>query len=89
MVWLNLVPFASEGIYISHHVYDELTLRAPEEKKMEAARLLRDAFYHGFHTCFPTAPDTDLVEIGSGKTRGEAGSDEAIIWDIRLGVAQK
>jgi DNA polymerase I len=73
---------ATEGIHISHHVYDELTLIAPEGKKMEAARLLRDAFYHGFHVCFPGAPDRGLVEIGAGKTWAEAGSDEAIIENL-------
>jgi DNA polymerase I len=70
---------AGEGVHISHHVYDELTLLAPEPKAIEAAHLLRDAFYHGFHTCFPTAPDRGLVEIGVGRTWEEAGSDEAII----------
>mgnify|MGYP001814128161 CR=1 FL=1 len=70
---------ASADIHISHHVYDELTLLAPEAKAMEAASLLRDAFYHGFHTCFPDAPDRLLVEIGIGKTWSEAGSDEAIV----------
>jgi DNA polymerase I-like protein with 3'-5' exonuclease and polymerase domains len=69
---------APEGIHISHHVYDELILLAPEEKTLEAAKLLKDAFYHGFHTCFPGAPDLDLVEIGIGKTWAEAGSDEAV-----------
>jgi DNA polymerase-1 len=73
---------AAEGIHISHHVYDELTLLAPESKALDAAKLLRDAFYYGFHTCFPAAPDRDLVEIGVGKTWAEAGSDEAIITDL-------
>ena len=63
---------APEGIHISHHVYDELTLLAPEEKKLEAAEILRDAFYYGFHTCFPGAPDQDLVKIGIGETWAEA-----------------
>lgn len=70
---------ATEGIHISHHVYDDLTLLAPEERKMEAARLLRDAFYHGFHTCFPDAPDNKLVDVGAGTTWAEAESDDAII----------
>jgi len=70
---------AGEGIHISHHVYDELTLLAPEPKAIEAAHLLRDAFYHGFRTCFPGAPDWNLVEIGVGKTWEEAGSEEAIL----------
>ena len=70
---------ASEGIHVSHHVYDELILIAPESKTLEAAYLLRDAFYHAFHTCFPDAPDRDLVEIGVGKSWEEAGSDQAIL----------
>jgi len=74
---------ASEGIHVSHHVYDELTLIAPVAKKKEAARLLRDAFYHGFRTCFPGAPDSNLVEVGIGKTWAEAGSDGAI-WNPDL-----
>ncbi len=70
---------ARDGIHVSHHVYDELTLLAPEAKKIEAAKLLRDAFYHGFHICFPNAPDKGLVEIGVAKTWAEAGSDEAVV----------
>jgi DNA polymerase I len=70
---------ASEGIHISHHVYDELTLLAPESKTLEAAHLLRDAFYHGFHTCFPGAPDRNLVEVGVGKSWEEAGSDQTAL----------
>ncbi len=77
---------APKGVHISHHVYDELTLLAPEEMKMEAAILLRDAFYHGFHTCFPGAPDKNLVEIGAGKTWAEAGSDEAITSFLKEAV---
>jgi DNA polymerase-1 len=65
---------ASAGIHISHHVYDELILLSPKIKSIEAAGLLQDAFYHGFHTCFPTAPDLDLVEIGVGSSWAEAGS---------------
>lgn len=57
---------ASDGINISHHVYDELALLSPKAKAIEAADLLQDAFYHGYHTCFPTAPDRNLVEIGMG-----------------------
>jgi DNA polymerase I-like protein with 3'-5' exonuclease and polymerase domains len=70
---------ATDGIHISHHVYDELILLAPKSKTLEAAHLLRDAFHHGFHTCFPAAPDSDLVEIGVGQSWEEAGSDEAIL----------
>jgi DNA polymerase-1 len=66
---------ASDGINISHHVYDELTLLSPKAKAIEAADLLQDAFYHGFHTCFPTAPDRNLVEIGIGGSWAEAGSE--------------
>lgn len=66
---------ASGGINISHHVYDELTLLSPKAKAIEAADLLQDAFYHGFHTCFPTAPDRNLVEIGMGDSWAEAGSE--------------
>jgi DNA polymerase-1 len=70
---------ASEDIHISHHVYDELILLAPDSKTLEAAHLLRDAFHHAFHTCFPAAPDRNLVEIGVGKSWEEAGSDQAIL----------
>ena len=70
---------ATGGIHISHHVYDELTLLAPQDKSLEAARLLRDAFYHAFHTGFPGAPDRGLVEVGIGKTWDEAGSDKSIV----------
>lgn len=70
---------APEGIHISHHVYDELVLLAPENKAEEAAYLLRDAFYHAFHRCFPGAPDRGLVEIGVGKSWEEAGSDGAVL----------
>lgn len=70
---------APEGVHISHHVYDELTLLAPEPNAIEAAQLLQNAFYHGFHTCFPAAPDRDLVEIGVGRTWEEAGSEQAIL----------
>lgn len=66
-------------IKISHHVYDELTLLVPEHKKLEAAQLLKDAFYYGFKTCFPDAPDRNLVEIGAGITWEEAGEEENII----------
>jgi len=76
---LHVDKYATEGIHISHHVYDELTLLAPESKTLEAAHLLRDAFYHGFHTCFPGAPDRNLVEIGAGKSWEEAESDQAIL----------
>ncbi len=69
---------ASDDIHISHHVYDELTLIAPVEKSVEAAQLLHDAFEHGFHTCFPGAPDKDLVEIGIGQSWDVAGSDEGV-----------
>jgi DNA polymerase-1 len=72
---------ATEGIHISHHVYDELILLAPQEKALEAARLLRDAFYHAFHTCFPGAPDRELVEVGVGSTWEEAGLNTSIITD--------
>jgi hypothetical protein len=64
--------YASEGIHIIHHVYDELVLIAAVEKQTEASVLLSDAFYHGFHTCFPGAPDRDLIEIGIGKTWAKA-----------------
>ena len=70
---------ATEGIHISHHVYDELTLLAPESQALQAAQLLQDAFYHGFHSCFPGAPDRGLVEIGTGRSWEEAGSNQAII----------
>ncbi|MGD8618395.1 MAG: DNA polymerase [Gammaproteobacteria bacterium] len=70
---------ATEGIHISHHVYDELVLLAPEDKALEAARLLQDAFYHGFRTCFPGAPDRGLVEVGVGRTWDEAGSEQSIV----------
>lgn len=76
---LYVDKYASEDIHISHHVYDELTLLAPESKSLEAAQLLRDAFYHGFQTCFPGAPDRNLVEVGVGKSWEEAGSDQAIL----------
>ncbi len=67
---------ASDGINIGHHVYDELTLLSPKAKAVEAADLLQDAFYHGFHTCFPNAPDRNLVEIGmGGGSWAEAGSE--------------
>jgi len=68
---------ARDGIHISHHVYDELTLLAPQDMAMEAARLLRDAFYHAFHICFPGAPDRGLVEVGIGRTWEEAGSEQS------------
>jgi DNA polymerase-1 len=70
---------APEGVHISHHVYDELTLIAPESFALKAAELLKDAFYHGFNTCFPNAPDRDLVEVGVGKTWGDASSEQAIV----------
>ena len=70
---------APKDIHISHHVYDELTLLAPESEAREAAELLRDAFYHGFRTCFPGAPDRDLVEIGVGRSWEEAGSEQAVL----------
>ncbi|MDC1018469.1 DNA polymerase [Pseudomonadales bacterium] len=68
-----------EDVHISHHVYDELTLIAPESFALKAAELLKDAFYHGFNTCFPNAPDRDLVEVGVGKTWGDASSEQAIV----------
>jgi DNA polymerase-1 len=70
---------ATEGVRISHHVYDELTLLAADDKALEAATQLRDAIYYGFHTCFPGAPDRGLVEVGIGKTWEEAGLDESIV----------
>lgn len=70
---------ATDSIHISHHVYDELTLLASQDMAMEAAKLLRDAFYHGFHTCFPGAPDRNLVEVGIGRTWEEAGLDQSIV----------
>jgi len=70
---------APEGVHISHHVYDELTLIAPEFFALKAAELLKDAFYHGFNNCFPNAPDRDLVEVGVGKTWGDASSEQAIV----------
>jgi DNA polymerase-1 len=76
---LYIDKHASSEIRISHHVYDELVLLAPEPKKLEAAHLLRDAFYHAFHTCFPSAPDKGLVEIGAGRSWEKAGSDQAIL----------
>ena len=49
---------------------------------MDAGRYLRDSFYRGFHTCFPTAPDRNLVEVGMGRTWAEAGTDDAIVKDL-------
>ena len=63
----------SEGIHISHHVYDELTLLAPESKTLEAAQLLRDAFYHGFPYLLSRGTrqrfgrNRDRSDLGSGR----------------------
>ena len=73
---LYIDAHSTEGIYISHHVYDELVLVAPKSEATRAADLLRDAFYSAFHTCFPDAPDFRLVDIGIGKTWEEAGLND-------------
>jgi DNA polymerase-1 len=73
---------ARNDIHISHHVYDELTLLAPESCAIGAAKLLRDAFHHGFRTCFPDAPDRELVAVGVGETWAQAGTDDAIIKNL-------
>ncbi|MDC1299071.1 hypothetical protein N8Z64_05890 [Pseudomonadales bacterium] len=57
----------------------KLTAEAIESFALKAAELLKDAFYHGFNTCFPNAPDRDLVEVGVGKTWGDASSEQAIV----------
>jgi DNA polymerase I-like protein with 3'-5' exonuclease and polymerase domains len=70
---------ASDGIQISHHVYDELVLLAPEEKRMEATHLLKDAFIYGYETLFPGCCKDGIVEIGAGENWSKAGRDEEII----------
>jgi DNA polymerase I-like protein with 3'-5' exonuclease and polymerase domains len=70
---------ASEGIRVSHHVYDELCLVCPDEKVMEAAYLLRDSFRYGYRTVFPGCNVTGIIEVGAGKNWAEAASDDNII----------
>jgi DNA polymerase-1 len=70
---------ASEGIHISHHVYDELCLVCPDEKVMEAAHLLREAFRYGYQTVFPGCSTLGIIEVGAGKTWAEAAADDNII----------
>ena len=57
---------ASEGIYISHHVYDELTLVAPDHLVGAAAQLLHEAFVYGYQEVFPGCDTTGIVEVGAG-----------------------
>jgi hypothetical protein len=70
---------ASDDIRISHHVYDELALIAPDDKVVEAATLLRAAFEHGYRMVFPDCSVIDIIEIGAGKNWEEAGKDANII----------
>ena len=76
---LYIDEHAIEGIRISHHVYDELVLVAPDIKVKQAATLLRDAFRYGYREVFPGCNLTSIVEIGAGQNWAEAGSDENII----------
>ncbi len=69
---------ADGTIQISHHVYDELCLVATEQRKEEAALLLRDGFRHGYNRVFPGASTKGLVGIGSGISWFEAASDDVI-----------
>jgi DNA polymerase I-like protein with 3'-5' exonuclease and polymerase domains len=65
-------------VQIQLHVYDELCLVAPEELADTAARLLRDAFRHGFQTVFPGVSTDGLVGIGDGTTWAEAADDDSV-----------
>jgi DNA polymerase I-like protein with 3'-5' exonuclease and polymerase domains len=55
-------------MYQSHHVHDELVLLVPENKKIEAGRLLLQAFEYGYSTVFPGSDLNGIAEVFSGYT---------------------
>jgi len=59
---------ASEGVKISHHVYDELVLTCPYTLKEETAQLLYDGFAHGYKTVFPDCSVKGICEVSWGET---------------------
>ena len=70
---------STEGVRISHHVYDELCLVCPDNKTVETAYLLRKAFRYGYQQVFPGCNMNNIIEVGSGKNWASASSDDSII----------